>query len=445
MLPIYKDFIKFLKDKECPIKLTEGYFWWDSCIIKCFCNNKIYKVARMWINDDASVKKWTIYKECPSGYLYDNTLFNILHDELECIDSWETTYKNNSAEILAKYNESIEQLQMAKEKYSNCKWVVGNSTGKDSMLTMYLIDKINKDYELIFNNTTMDNSDTYKMAKSINAEIITPKMSNGQNRSFYKMVKSHGTPSRHLRWCCDYFKEGGTQQYYKGQDNLMLVLGTRNEESSKRAAYDFEWKNTQWKNKTWSGLLPIKNWTELELWLFTIHNNIQINPKYKKGYSRVGCAIACPYYTKSTWILDEYWYKEMYNRWHRILEDDFISGEKWYRMNCTKKEYHSNWNGGLVRKHPTQEVLQEFMDYKGIDDIKIAKQYFDKGCYVCNNTKGNPTSINNKDVVAMNLKMLGRNIDKFMCKKCLMKNLNIDKEKWNELVEAFKQQECKLF
>jgi len=34
--------------------------------------------------------------------------------------------------------------------------------------------------------------------------------------------------------------------------------------------------------------------------------------------------------------------------------------------------------------------------------------------------------------------MFGRSIDKFMCKKCLMKELNIDENRWNEYIKDFK-------
>ena len=45
----------------------------------------------------------------------------------------------------------------------------------------------------------------------------------------------------------------------------------------------------------------------------------------------------------------------------------------------------------------------------------------------------------------MNMKYHGRNINKFYCKKCLMKMLDMDEEKWNKNIEQFKQQGCALF
>ena len=49
-------------------------------------------------------------------------------------------------------------------------------------------------------------------------------------------------------------------------------------------------------------------------------------------------------------------------------------------MNCTKEEYHMNWNGGLVREEPTEEVIKEFQEYKGFESYDLAKQYFEKKC-----------------------------------------------------------------
>ena len=134
------------------------------------------------------------------------------------------------------------------------------------------------------------------------------------DKSFYKMIKETGVPMGHSRWCCGIFKEGGISPYLHEIDNVLLFLEMRNEESSTRSNYKDLWKNIQWNNDTWQGVLPIRKWNELEIWLYIIHNNIPINSKYKKGYQRVGCHIACPFYTTSTWILDEYYYKKQYGR-----------------------------------------------------------------------------------------------------------------------------------
>lgn len=416
-----------LKD-TCGLDLSEydnDKLWVDRLIVRGITyNGDIIKICRLKLTDDL---KYT-YK------FYDNLPNN---NELE---TYEQTYQRLSKQILNKENESINIIKDTLHKYPNHQVVLTTSMGKDSKLTEYLLNKVTNNYRIIFNNTTLDCADVYKEAKSIkDIEIVTPKMSNGENRSFYRMIRLHGTPSRFSRWCCSYFKEWAINQYLKDQDNILFFMGIRNEESNTRSGYDWEYKNINWSNKTWIGCLPIRKWTELELWLYTIHNNISINPKYQKGYQRVGCHIACPYYTKSTWVLDKYWFPKAYNRFHNILQQDFEQGEKWTRLNCTCDEYHLNWNGGQLRKEPTEEVINEFMEYKGLDNENLAKQYFEKSCMDCGK------KVYKKNEVAMNLKMFGRKINKFKCKKCLMKEFNWTKEEWNNQVKRFKKQGCKLF
>ena len=108
-------------------------------------------------------------------------------------------------------------------------------------------------------------------------------------------------------------------------------------------------------------------------------------------------------------------------------------------MNCTIEEYLTQaWNGGVFRSEPTQEVIDEFVKYTGIDK-QIALQYFNKKCCECNKR------IKHKEVLSMNLKIHGRQVNKFYCKKCLMKEFDWTKEEWDKQVESFKAQGCALF
>lgn len=205
------------------------------------------------------------------------------------------------------------------------------------------------------------------------------------------------------------------------------------------------WRNNKWSDN-WQGCLPIRKWTELDIWLYIMMENISFNPKYRKGYSRAGCAIACPFSNKSTWVLDKYWYPTMRTRWEGILRDDFISNRKWIVMNCTLEEYiNQAWNGGVFREDPTKEVIKEYAEYNGIDET-VARQYFNKYCANgCKSKSGKLKKIKEKNVLSMNMKYHGRNINKFYCKKCLMEMLDMDEEKWNKSIEQFKQQGCVLF
>lgn len=50
-----------------------------------------------------------------------------------------------------------------------------------------------------------------------------------------------------------------------------------------------------------------------------------------------------------------------------------------------------------------------------------------------------------KDTIALNRKLLGRNIDKFYCLECLANYLEVTIDELNEKIEEFKDQGCTLF
>ena len=124
----------------------------------------------------------------------------------------------------------------------------------------------------------------------------------------------------------------------------------------------------------------------------------------------------------------------------KILKEDFIENKKWLIMNCTIKEYlEEAWNGGTYRDEPTEEVIREFMKYNELEDFNLAKKYFNKSCCECDKR------IKDKGVLAMNMKIHGRNINRFYCKKCFKQLHNLSEDDWNCRLESFKQSGCALF
>lgn len=427
MNPVFNEYINFLKDKGVNIEkynIREGYFWLDNQIIKAFDKQgNLQKILRLKVDDDLNI----IVKD------YGEFSFDI--------ESWEETIERNKGKLQNLETGSILTIKNSIEKYKSYKNIILSSGGKDSTLTSYLVKQVVEDIQTIFSNTTLDCADTYLYIKSqTNVKIINPK------EGFYQWRKRlEFIPSRFRRSCCDIFKEGAMIKELNKDQKYLFFMGMRNEESNNRSTYEDEWKNHKWEERPWQAILPIRKWTELNVWLYILWKRLDINLKYKKGYSRVGCAIACPYYIKSTWILDKYWYPLQYKRWHDILEEDFIKGFKWTRMNCTLKEYHLNWPGGLIRKEPTEEVIQEFAEAKRLTK-NVASKYFNNTCKTCSK------KVNTKDVVAMNMKYLGRNTEDYYCKKHLIEFLNksiydntFTNKEWDYNIQRFKDQGCNLF
>lgn len=425
MLPIFKEYRSMLKSFGVDLaSYDEDKLWVDRLIIRGIDKNgKDRKICRLKVTDDL-VYEYKFYDKTPTN---------------EELMNWEESYKFYENEILQKEQESLDVIRDAIKKYPECQLFVSTSMGKDSQLTEHLVKKITTNYRVLFNNTTCDSADVYKQVKARpEIEILTPKDKNGNNLSLYRMADKNGFATRHHRWCCGIFKEGGVKEYLKDEKNIIQFLGMRNEESFTRKDYQFEKIDDRF-DKSWHLFLPIRKWKELELWLYTIYNNLPINSKYYKGYSRVGCHIVCPFYTSSTWILDRYWYQNQHIRFQNQIKEWFVKTESWCWFNGTIEEFLITWNNGAIRLSPTKEVIQEFMQYKGLTDENVALQYFNKTCIDCGK------KVYKKDEVAMNLKYFGRTINKFKCKKCLMKDFGWTKEDWNKQVEDFKAQGCKLF
>ena len=425
MKPIFNEQIQMWSDLGFNIPIKEGYYWLDNGIIKAFTpDGQLHKLYKYKVNDDLTINI-TKYQD---SNLIKNHIF----------ETWEETVERNSERLSALENESLDLIRRVMNDYADYDMYISTSTGKDSMVTLDLVHRVNPNVPVLFNNTSLDCADTYKMVKSHKDWIVT-----NPKEGFYQWVKRiKFIPTRFSRACCTLFKEGLADKYFKklNNDKLIQFMGVRNDESAKRADREDMTQSPKWNNDNWYACLPIRKWSEFDIWIYILKYSLEINPKYRKGYHRCGCAMACPYATKYTWVLDKYWYPKMFDRWRNILKEFFINTFQWTQKNCTMNEFVvKEWGGGIMRPEPTEEVINEFMEYKGITDRNIALQYFNKTCCECGK------NVRQNDVLAMNLKMNGRNTNKIYCKKCLMKELNMSKDEWDNNVVDFKAQGCKLF
>lgn len=355
-------------------------------------------------------------------------------------ETWqETIYRLNEhiSEIESKSIKLLQQYGLNTDRGI----INTNSTGKDSMAVLHLAEKAGLKFNSYFNVTTLDVAESNKMAKKLGFKFTYP-----DYKGFYNYIKQYNViPTRLNRCCCRVFKEEPTIKSFDENAKLLFLFGMRNAESTKRSEYTDEWCNRAWGNRDWIGILPIREWSEFDVWLYTLRENIRINDKYKMGYSRVGCGIACPNYSKTTWVLDKYWYPTMYKRWRDILRKDFIDNNKWLIMNCTVEEYCKKyWNGGVAYDEPTDDCIREYSAYSGID-YEVSKNYFNHTCMNGCSVNGKLKKIKDKQVLAMNMKYFGRQINKFKCKKCLRKEFGWTKEDWDSEVKRFKSQGCALF
>jgi len=107
-------------------------------------------------------------------------------------------------------------------------------------------------------------------------------------------------------------------------------------------------------------------------------------------------------------------------------------------INCTLQEFLDGaWKAGVVRDEATEEVIEEFAQYKNIS-VEKARRYFKQNRCDCGKRLSG-------DVIALNMKLLGRETNARMCLKCLSEFLEVPKKKLKEEIERFKDEGCNLF
>ena len=220
----------------------------------------------------------------------------------------------------------------------------------------------------------------------------------------------------------------------------MQICGIRKDESSARSEYEQIKINTKWnakQQKNWIFYFPIIEFDDLDVWCYILKHGIKFNQLYKFGYNRVGCT-NCPYRTDYELELNKHFLPYYDNYWKKILSTIFTRDGLAINMNCTVKEFTDGaWKAGIVRDEPTDEVIQEFADFKALT-FDEAKKYFKSNRCSC----GKRLS---KDTIALNMKLLGRNTDGRMCLKCLAKFLNTTVLELRQQIKEFKEQGCNLF
>ncbi|HBE9444587.1 phosphoadenosine phosphosulfate reductase domain-containing protein [Clostridioides difficile] len=400
---------------------------------------------------------------------------NLLSNSLMLKEYKKPTHKNYTLEeeyLLKKdmlESKVIKSINMTKkfilENLSH-KFIISLSGGKDSTVMKTIMDLaieelyqegIHVKYRLISFNTSNDTAETYLYLKNYHymqkENIISPKI------GFYNWItknKNYFTPSIFVRNCCSTYKEGQLSKVLNKNEKAVIFLGMRKYESIKRKHYDFDLNESQIRvgNKlivpnTWKRFLPIVEWDDSDVWLYTLNRKIEYNKMYNLGFNRVGCLI-CPNQHDYTELLIKEYYPKQWSRWTNILSKgyeiygidrrlkwsllEWCEGGKWKKS--VSKEFE------LTTKKATPERIEELSKLKNIPK-EIAIRYFNKKCNC--GKKLNPTEI------AMFLKITGiyENINNdtrnYLCKKCLCELLNISSKEYKDISIEYSKKGCNLF
>ncbi len=349
-------------------------------------------------------------------------------------------------------------------KHPNKLYVFSHSGGKDSAVAYDIWEKtINKiykkyslkiDYIINFANTSNDTADTYKYIKNElpkdKLKILNPK------EGFYQWIvrKRYYTPSRLVRNCCSTYKEGQINKAYDNNLEYVMCIGVRSSESTKRRKYQFVMDDEFYKKifngksnmpKKWVNIAPIIDWTDEDVWLYILKNNLKYNRQYNLRFNRCGCLI-CPYQSDYIDLLIEEYYPKQWKRWIDILTKSYTSSFVYENFKWTLEEWlNGKWKLGigkeheLIHKKPTPERIKELATIKGISE-EMAAKYFNKKCSCCDKKL-------NSDELAMNFKMIGRGMDlnKLLCRKCFCNKFNMSSKEYTQKIIEFRNSGCNLF
>lgn len=154
---------------------------------------------------------------------------------------------------------------------------VAYSGGKDSDCLRKLVELAGISAPLIYNVTTFDPPEVVQHVRFVGAAMLHP----GTN--YFREIEKRGLPTRWRRWCCRLFK-------HSKMWSDTTILGVRVAESSRRRK---RWTSDLVELPRGRILLPIRTWSDSDVWRFLRENNVEVCSLYSEGFKRLGC-IGCP-------------------------------------------------------------------------------------------------------------------------------------------------------
>ena len=242
-------------------------------------------------------------------------------------------------------DEAIDYIKQISSKFNISSIFVSFSGGKDSTVTSDLVMRALETESIVhmYGDTTLEYPTSAEYIRQFkNEHKKTPILiAKNNDQDFDNLCEVIGPPSRVMRWCCTIFKTGAItkkiEQTYKNQTKILSFQGIRRMESLSRSKYDRDTDSPKITKQKVSS--PIIDWSDFDVWLYILSNNLLFNEAYKQGFSRVGCW-CCP--NNSSWseFLSSIYMNKQFKNFRNILysfakkvgkEDwkDYIDDGKW--------------------------------------------------------------------------------------------------------------------
>ena len=265
------------------------------------------------INVEKVAETLTQYKD-KNDYSFFNENIRIFIDcNRERLDS----IKNEAASFV------VEQVK----RFPNHKLVISFSGGKDSTVVADIVTRALSDPSIvhIFGDTTLEFPTTYEYVSRFrkNNPMAIVKTAKNKEQDFYSVCDEIGPPARMMRWCCTMFKTGPITKVLNSMfkdSKILTFYGIRKHESASRSKYDRVANGANVKIQKQTVAAPIFYWTDIEVWLYMLAEDVDFNDAYRLGYDRVGCW-CCPNNTIRSQLLAKVYMPDRAKKWRDYLID----------------------------------------------------------------------------------------------------------------------------
>jgi len=278
--------------------------------------------------------------------------------------SWEEIIKWNERELKKLEKKAIEYIKETIENFQ-LPVIVSYSGGKDSLVTLALVQKANVDFKVLFIDTGIEFPETVKYVKESSIKLqFSDKLiiEKSPSKLFWSAFEKFGPPGRDYRYCCKFAKlapvQRAIEKLFKEQKCLSFV-GQRRYESFRRSVGDI-WENQYITNQI--NVSPIQNWTAIMIWLYIWWKKLPYNPLYDDGYERIGCWV-CP-------SSDMLQFKLLKENHPKLFAKLFRAVHKWMEKRKLPETY---WDYGLWRFKKLPKKIVNNISFKEDKAISSSK------------------------------------------------------------------------
>ena len=242
-------------------------------------------------------------------------------------------------------DEAINYIANRAKNFDASSMFVSFSGGKDSTVTSNLVIRAlgTECIPHIYGDTTLEYPESKKYIQTFKHTYpgVPLLVAKNEDQDFRDLCDVVGPPSRVMRWCCTIFKTGAItkkiEQLYKNKTSLLSFQGIRRAESVARSKYDRDTDSPKISKQLVAS--PIIDWTDFDVWLYILANEIPFNEAYREGFSRVGCW-CCPNNSDWSGFLSSIYMNNEFNAFRETLynfakkvgkEDwkDYVDQGKW--------------------------------------------------------------------------------------------------------------------